>query len=127
VAITTPDGIKTIEALLVPDLEECLIYRGFVVDMGWSFSRLDDDERDAWITYEDGQRERTVGQTVIEWTTTTGPSGARASFEIRCLIFGRVPRRPVERLILGRPYLVERRRVTGDSDTETSAEAGDSL
>jgi len=114
VILITPNGNIPFNALLRPDLKECLMYRGLATDMDISIAPLDEHKRDAWVTYEDGMREEIVEQAIMQ--SRMRSADARVSFTLRCFVFGREPRRKEEKLVLGRPYFEEERRVLGDGD-----------
>lgn len=113
VQVQTPNGSMVTQALLIPDLEQCLIHEDLATEMTYDISNLDVSDRGAWIIYEDGQRERTTRKLTLQWWT--GGPEARRSFPLQCFVFRRDLGDREMRIILGREYLEKKQEALRDS------------
>lgn len=100
--VSTSSDPAAVDAVLVPDMEECIISRIFAVELALEIRRLDDMEGHAVIMFSDEEHERVQEQVRIEWTEMGEQS---RPFRVRCLVSRSVL---PGSLMFGRPFVKKR-------------------
>jgi hypothetical protein len=102
--IITPKGPVSTTALIDPSLGENLLSQSYAIRLGLDINDLDAEEEidGPWVNFEDGQRQRPIGQLRLEWND--GLLASKVSFSVHCWVF----EHHMRNVVFGEPFIRKR-------------------